>query len=152
MPDNFTFPFDQSIHSNVDEDLGIINRNLQIISCGSDFEIHKLDPFYFQKSELDNQLIEYRSSLSTRLEYHEEHSEDISLEKELAEFENEFQSICSSYNLIKNQIFKDKLIQTNILKNKKSHAFVHFKEADDSNQSSPIHNKTHTYDVDLVDP
>ena len=54
--------------------------------------------------------------------------------------------------MIKNQNFKEKLIQTNILKNKKSHAFVHFKEIDDSNQSSPIHNKTHTYDVDLVDP
>ena len=47
--DNFTFPFDQSIHSNVDEDLRIINRNLQIISCSSYFEIHKLDPFFSSK-------------------------------------------------------------------------------------------------------
>ena len=46
--DNFTFPFDQSIHSTVDEDLIIINRNLQIISCSSYFEIHKLDPFIFR--------------------------------------------------------------------------------------------------------
>ena len=116
--DNFTFPFDQSIHSNVDEDIIIINRNLQTISCSSDFEIHKLDPFHFQKSEVDNQLIEYPSSLSTRLEYHEEHSECRSLEKELGEIENEFLSICSNYNFIKNHIFKEKLIQTNILKKK----------------------------------
>ena len=68
----------------------------------------------------------------------------------MTKIENEFQIICSNYNLIKNQIFKEKLIQTIILKNKKSHAFVHFKEADDSNKSSPIHNKTHTYYVDLV--
>ena len=54
--------------------------------------------------------------------------------------------------MIKNQNFKEKLIQINILKNKKIHAFVHFKEAHDSNQSIPIYNKAHTYDVGLVDP
>ena len=63
----------------------------------------------------------------------------------MGEIENEFQNICFNYNLIKNQIFKEKLIQTNNLKIKKSHS----KEKD--NQSSPICNKEHTYDFELVD-
>ena len=71
--DNSTFPFDQSMHPNVDEDLGIINQSLRSISFSSDFKIHKLNPFH--KSELDNQLIKYPSSLSTSLNYHEKHNE-----------------------------------------------------------------------------
>ena len=78
------------MYPNVDEDLGIINQILQSISFSSDFEIHKLNPFYFQKSELDNQLIEYPSSSSTSLNYHAEHNEARSFDKELSEIENEF--------------------------------------------------------------
>ena len=52
--------------------------------------------------------------------------------------------------MIKNQFFKEKLIQTNILKNKKIHAFVQYQEEDDRNQSIPTHNKINTYDVDLM--
>ena len=45
--DTFSFPFDQSMHPNVDEDLGIIDQSLQSIGFNSYFEIHKLNPFYF---------------------------------------------------------------------------------------------------------
>ena len=130
------------MHPTVDEDLGIINQSLQSISFSSDFEIYKLNPF--QKSKLDNQLVEYLSSSSTSLNYHEEHNEDRTLEKQLPDIENEFQNICSNHNLIKDKIFKENLIQTNNLKIKQSHS----KERD--NQLSPIHIKTYTYDGDLI--
>ena len=64
----------------------------------------------------------------------------------MADIEKEFKSICSNYNVIKDQLFKEKIMHTNNLKIKKSHS----KEKD--NQSNPICNKEHTYDVDLVDP
>ena len=132
------------MHPTVDEDLGIINQSLQSTGCSSNFETHKLNPYCFEKSELDNQLIEYPSSSPTSLNYHEEHNEDRTLEKELAQIENEFQNICSNHNLIKDQIFKEKIIQTNNLKIKKSYS----KERD--NQLRHIHNKTYTYDDDLI--
>ena len=66
------------------------------------------------------------------------------MEKELPEIENEFQNICSNHNLIKDKIFKENLIQTNNLKIKQSHS----KERD--NQLRHIHNKTYTYDDDLI--
>ena len=66
------------------------------------------------------------------------------MDKELSEIENEFQNICPNHNLIKDQIFKEKIIQTNNLKIKKSHS----KER--GNQLIPIHNKTYTYDGDLI--
>ena len=69
------------MYPNVDEDLGIINQSLKTISFNSYYEIHKLNAFYFQKSELDSQLIEYPSSSSTSLNYHEEDNEDRYLEK-----------------------------------------------------------------------
>ena len=49
--------------------------------------------------------------------------------KNWADIEKEFQIICSNYNLIKDQVFREKLIYKNILENKKSHA----KEEDDRN-------------------
>ena len=76
------------MYPNVDEDLGIINQSLQSINFNSDFEIHKLNPF--QKSKIDNQLVEYPSSSSTSLNYHEEHNKDRSLEKEFPKIENKF--------------------------------------------------------------
>ena len=134
---NHSVSFDKYINLDANENLGISNLIFETNTSNSHVEIHKHNTNYDEKYELRD----YPSSSFASFNYYQE---DIYLDAKLDEIENEFHSICSNF---KDQFFKEKLIQTNILKNKKSHAFVHSKEEGDRNQSIPINNKIHTYDV-----
>ena len=95
--------FDKYTNLDANEDLGISNLIFEPTTSNSDVEIHKHNTNYDEKYELRD----YPSSSFASFNYYQE---DRYLEAVLTQIENKFQSICSNYNLIKDQNFKEKQI------------------------------------------